>query len=227
LCQDKKNARPAPGAETNYRNAINFAKNVKAESSRSIMLRYLVTSAIAHTTDTSFLKWMKSTIMFDKQNVYLANMITEKQNLLQKIRKNKSAPGFEATDISGNKFSYKNYEGKYLYIDIWATWCVPCRQEIPYLEKLKEKYAGQPIEFISVSIDKNFGAWKKFVESTNSNNQFHSMQGNASSINEIYNADKIPTFVLIDPQGKIVNPSSFRPSDPELGFLFDELLQKK
>lgn len=207
--------------------AINYAKNVTAESSRNIILRYLVTTATAHTTDTSFLKWMKSTIVFGKQNDYLPKMIIEKQNLLRKIGKNKSAPEFEATDISGNKFSYKNYEGKYLFIDIWATWCVPCRQEIPYLEKLKQKYADQPIDFISVSMDKNFGAWKKYMESVDSKNQFHSMQDKETRINEMYGAEKIPTFVLIDPQGKIVNPSSFRPSDPELGFLLDELLQKK
>jgi hypothetical protein len=52
------------------------------------------------------------------------------------------------------------------------------------------------------------------------------MPGKASCVNEVYNAPLIPAFVLIDPQGKIINPASFRPSDPALGFLLDELLQK-
>jgi hypothetical protein len=91
---------------------------------------------------------------------------------------------------------------------------------------LKEKYADQSIEFISVSIDKNVGAWKKFLGSTESKDQFYSMPGKASCVNEVYNAPLIPAFVLIDPQGKIINPASFRPSDPALGFLLDELLQK-
>lgn len=226
LIQDKKKQLAAPDAETTYRNAINYAKKVTAEASRDIMLRYLVPSSIAHTTDTSFLKWMKSTIIFGKQNEHLGRMIVEKQNLLRKIGRDKTAPYFEATDISGNKFSYKNYAGKYLFIDIWATWCVPCRMEIPYLEHLKQKYAGQSIEFVSVSTDKSVGAWKKFMESVDNKDQFHSIPDNAAGVRVAYNADLIPAFVLIDPQGKIVNPDCFRPSDPGLGFLLDELLQK-
>jgi thiol-disulfide isomerase/thioredoxin len=226
LIQDKKKKLPAPGTEATYRNAINYAKKVTAGGPRNIMLRYLVTSATAHTTDTSFLTWMQKTIVFDKQLGHLPKMINDKQNLLRKTGKDSAAPYFEATDISGNKFSYKSYEGKYLFIDIWATWCVPCRKEIPYLEQLKQKYTGRSIEFISVSTDKNVDAWKKFIESTDSKDQFHSIQDNVSSVNKVYGADLIPAFVLIDPRGKIVNPTSFRPSDPALGLLLDELLKK-
>jgi hypothetical protein len=91
---------------------------------------------------------------------------------------------------------------------------------------LKQKYTGRSIEFISVSTDKNVNAWKKFIESTDSKDQFHSIQDNVSSVNKVYGADLIPAFVLIDPRGKIVNPTSFRPSDPALGLLLDELLKK-
>jgi thiol-disulfide isomerase/thioredoxin len=226
LIEDRKKQLPAPNAETTYRNAINYAKKITAEGSRNIMLRYLLTSITAQTTDTSFLKWMNSAIVFGKQNEHLKRMIAEKQDLLRKIGKDRSAPYFEATDVSGNKFSYKSYEGKYLFIDIWATWCVPCRKEIPYLEQLKQKYAGKSIEFISVSTDKNVNAWRRFVESADSKDQFHSVPGKISSINEVYQAVLIPAFVLIGPEGKIVNPASFRPSDPALSFLLDELLQK-
>lgn len=226
LIEDNKKQLPAPGIETAYRNAINYAKKIVASDTRNIMLRYLVTSITAHTTDTSFLNWIKNTVVFGKENEHLKKMIAEKQNLLQKAGRNMSAPYFEATDISGNKFSYKNYDGKYLFIDIWATWCVPCKKEIPYLEQLKQKYAGQPIEFISVSIDKNVGAWRKFMESGVTKDQFHSVPGKAPGVDQVYNASAIPAFVLIDPEGKIINPACFRPSDPALGFLLDELLQK-
>jgi thiol-disulfide isomerase/thioredoxin len=227
LMQDHKKGLSAPNAEATYRNAIGYALKLKAAGSRDLMLRYLVTSAIAQTTDTGFLAWMKNTIVFSKQQEYLGKMIVEKQNLLQKLGKNKPAPYFEATDISGTKFSYQDYQGKYLLIDIWATWCVPCRKEIPYLEHLEEKYAGQPIAFISVSIDKNVDAWRKFVASMDTSDQFYSMPGKAFGIKEAYNADLIPVFVLIDQQGRIINPTSFRPSDPALELLLDELLSKR
>jgi thiol-disulfide isomerase/thioredoxin len=75
---------------------------------------------------------------------------------------------FEAQDNTGEPFSLKAYEGKYVYIDVWATWCVPCRLQIPYLEELKKKYEGKPIAFISVSTDKAKGLWEKFLIENNS-----------------------------------------------------------
>jgi hypothetical protein len=92
LIQDKKKKLPAPGTEATYRNAINYAKKVTAGGPRNIMLRYLVTSATAHTTDTSFLTWMQKTIVFDKQLGHLPKMINDKQNLLRKTGKDSAAP---------------------------------------------------------------------------------------------------------------------------------------
>ena len=226
VIQDWKKRLPAPNAETAYRNAINYALKLKADGARDIMIRYLVTSSTALTTDTGFLNWMKNVIPANRQNNYLVKMIAQKQNILRELGKGKQAPHFEATDISGNSFSYKNFQGKYLFIDIWATWCVPCRMEIPYLEALKKKYAGQAVEFMSVSVDANADAWKKFVQPIENKDQFHSNPARQFCIREVYHAELIPAFVLIDPQGKIINPTCFRPSDPALGLLIDDLLQK-
>ena len=218
---------PAPGVEENYRSAISDANKIRAEASRNIMLRYLVTSLTAHTTDTASLRWMKSVVVFGTGNEHLRKMVEEKQALLRALGSNKPAPYFEATDVAGTKFSYSNYQGKYLFIDIWATWCVPCRKEIPHLEQLKQKYAGAPIEFVSVSIDKNTGAWKAFVEASDTKNQFQSMPGDNFCVSEVYKAPLIPTFILIDPQGKIINPNAFRPSDPALTFMLDQFIKKQ
>ena len=226
VIQDWKKKVPAPNAESTYRNAINYALKLKADGARDLMIRYLVTSSTAYTTDTVFLKWMKNAIGPAHQNNFLVKMIVEKQNVLRELGKGKQAPHFEATDISGNVFSYQSFQGKYLFIDIWATWCIPCRMEIPYLEALKKRYAGQPVEFISVSMDVNVNAWKNFVESIENRDQFHSNPAKQFCIREVYHAQLIPAFVLIDPQGKIINPTCFRPSDPALGLLIDDLLQK-
>jgi thiol-disulfide isomerase/thioredoxin len=226
LVQDWKKKVPAPNAEITFRNAINYVLKLKADGARDLMTRYLVTSSTAYTTDTVFLKWMKNVISPARQNNFLVKIIAEKQNVLRDLGKGKQAPHFEATDISGSAFSYKNFQGKYLFIDIWATWCIPCRMEIPYLEALKKKYAGQAVEFISVSMDANVNAWKKFVEPIENKDQFHSNPAKQFCIREVYHAQLIPAFVLIDPQGKIINPTCFRPSDPALGLLIDDLLQK-
>ena len=49
-----------------------------------------------------------------------------------------------------NETKLEDLRGKYVYIDVWATWCGPCRGEIPYLQKVEEKYKGKNIEFVSI-----------------------------------------------------------------------------
>ena len=88
--------------KTIYRNAITSANQLTSEICRNMMLRYLVTSGTAHTTDGDLLKWMKNAI--GNTNSILVKMIAQKQDLLQKLGKGKLAPYFDATDAAGNKF---------------------------------------------------------------------------------------------------------------------------
>ena len=71
------------------------------------------------------------------------------------------SPSFEYENHKGGKSKLEDFKGKYVYIDVWATWCGPCRKEIPNLKKLYELYKGKGLEIVSVSIDKNETAWKK------------------------------------------------------------------
>jgi predicted DNA-binding protein YlxM (UPF0122 family) len=64
------------------------------------------------------------------------------------------SPTFEYDNYKGGKTKLEDFRGKYVYIDVWATWCGPCRQEIPFLKKTEEKYHGKNIVFLSMSIDK-------------------------------------------------------------------------
>lgn len=77
----------------------------------------------------------------------------------------KPSPDFDYENHKGGKTKLSELKGKYVYIDLWATWCAPCRAEIPFLKKIEEKYHGKNIEFVSVSIDvaKDYEKWKKFV----------------------------------------------------------------
>ena len=65
----------------------------------------------------------------------------------------KPSPDFELEDHKGGTKSLKDFKGKYVYIDVWATWCGPCLGQIPSLQKLEEKYKDKKIAFISISID--------------------------------------------------------------------------
>jgi thiol-disulfide isomerase/thioredoxin len=65
----------------------------------------------------------------------------------------KSAPAFTLKDTKGNKVSLANYKGKAVVVDFWATWCAPCKVEIPWLEQFHNQYAGQGLEILGVSED--------------------------------------------------------------------------
>jgi thiol-disulfide isomerase/thioredoxin len=67
------------------------------------------------------------------------------------------SPEFNFENHKGGTTKLSDIKGKYVYIDIWATWCAPCRQEIPYLQKIEKKYEDKRIAFVSISIDQKIG----------------------------------------------------------------------
>ncbi|MEQ3690899.1 MAG: TlpA disulfide reductase family protein, partial [Flavobacterium sp.] len=119
-------------------------------------------------------------------------------------------------------------KGKYVYIDVWATWCGPCRAEIPHLKKTEEAYHDKNIEFVSISIDraKDHDKWKKFVEDKELGGiqLFADNDWNSQFVKD-YQINGIPRFILVGPNGEIVNADAPRPSSPELVKTLDSLLK--
>jgi thiol-disulfide isomerase/thioredoxin len=138
------------------------------------------------------------------------------------------SPEFEYENYKGGKTKLSDLKGKYVYIDLWATWCGPCRAEIPFLQKIEEKYHGKNIEFVSISIDKakDNDKWKKFVTDKNLGGvQLFADKDWESEFVMSYGVTGIPRFILIDPTGKIVNADASRPSSSELQAQLDALLK--
>lgn len=130
----------------------------------------------------------------------------------EKISEGKNAPDFLVFDENGKEYSLNNFKGKHLYIDVWATWCGPCKTEIPHFEKLKEKYKGKNIEFVSISVDENKESWEKMINDKKMTGIQLFASGWNSSITKDYNINSIPRFILIDPKGVIINANADRPS---------------
>lgn len=140
---------------------------------------------------------------------------------------NKPSPGFDYENHKGGKTKLSDLKGKYVYIDLWATWCGPCRGEIPYLQKVEEKYHGKNIEFVSISIDtpKDHDKWQKFVTDKQLRGiQLFSDNEWKSEFVTSYNVTGIPRFILIDPKGNVVDANASRPSSPDLEKQLDSLL---
>lgn len=140
----------------------------------------------------------------------------------------KPSPDFDFENHKGGKTKLSDLKGKYVYIDLWATWCAPCRAEIPHLQKIEEKYHGKNIEFVSVSIDKlkDNDKWKKFVVDKKLGGiQLFADKDWESDFVTSYGVTGIPRFILIDPKGNVLKADAARPSEPALQAQLDSLLK--
>lgn len=126
------------------------------------------------------------------------------------------APDFEMADPQGKRCRLSDFKGKYVMIDVWATWCGPCKMEIPDFEKQHKLFADDSrIQFISISLDEDKEAWKKMLEKDKPDWKQYVVEGGVlkSEFCQKYFVSSIPRFLLIDPQGCIVSVDVMRPSD--------------
>lgn len=138
----------------------------------------------------------------------------EKAVTKEKLKPGDPSPELRAVDLNGKLVSLKSFKGKYVYIDLWATWCSPCVGEIPHLQKLEKKFHGKKIVFVSISCDDNIKEWKAYVKKRG----LEGMQLNFDMdlrFRDAYGVKSIPRFILLDKKGKIINPDMTRPSNPE------------
>lgn len=119
--------------------------------------------------------------------------------------------------------------GKVLYIDFWASWCMPCLKEIPYSIELKKKYGGSNVEFLYVSMDKSQADWEKgqekFPQVFRSDNSYLMLNNFDAPFAKDFKLQFIPRYMLVDQRGRIVNTNAPRPSDGEaLSKVLEELM---
>lgn len=162
----------------------------------------------------------------DKNQVHVAEVDKTYQELLT-IAKGEKSPTFENYEnFHGGTNSLSDFKGKYVYMDIWAQWCGPCKREIPYLKAVEKDFHDKNIAFVSISIDnaKDYDKWRKMVEEKELTG-VQLLADNAwnSEFAKDYLIRGIPRFILVDPKGNIVTPNAPRPSDKKLLTLFEEL----
>jgi thiol-disulfide isomerase/thioredoxin len=142
--------------------------------------------------------------------------------LLKSLSRGKLAPDFITTALNKDTFSLKNFEGKYVVIDVWATWCQPCQVQAPNFDGLAEQYTSQDVAFVALSIDDNKGSWQyEAGERSLRVIQLHANDKN--SFSQVYGIDYIPRYILLGPDGKIINAQLPQPGNP----LFEEILRRE
>jgi peroxiredoxin len=124
----------------------------------------------------------------------------------------KQAPSFTLQDLSGKQVSLANYKGRPLIVDFWATWCEPCKVEIPWFEKLHDQYAKDGLEILGVSTDdldrddpaKLFTQKRDISEFVTKMHMNYPILLSAESVENQYHIDATPTTFFIDRNGRIV-----------------------
>lgn len=191
-----------------------IADRFEAGKTRDVLLHRLANAYVTRfgVDDIQDMENIYRTYVQDPVLVAKYDAAREKWNLASV---GKPSPDFKGVDVNGKEYTLADFRGKYVYIDVWATWCGPCRQEIPYLKKLDEDYKDAQIVFLSLSVDQDKAKWEKMVkEQSMSGVQLHI--GQNSSFQQAYKIEGIPHFILLDREGKIIDKKMTRPSMDEV-----------
>ena len=135
----------------------------------------------------------------------------------EKVKAGDKSPDFSYEDINGKRYSLKDFKGKYLLIDMWASYCGPCQAEIPHWKKIMKEFKGKKISFVTISIDYSREEWEAKLKEENMDG-IHLLVDRENGLEFVgkYRVETIPRYILIDQEGKVVNPDMPRPSDPEM-----------
>ena len=170
---------------------------------------------------------MNNTNFYDSE---LKEMNQIKEYVLKRHEQVKNLPkageeaiNFTYPDKDSNLISLSDFKGSYVYVDVWATWCGPCRYEIPFLLQLEEDYHDANIVFMSVSVDTE-NAKQKWIDMIKDENmggvQLISTDGWKSQIMKDYAINGIPRFMLFDREGNVISVDAPRPSSDEIRKIF-------
>lgn len=142
------------------------------------------------------------------------NAFAEKEKLLYATQKGQPAPVFTLKSNKDKEYSLSDFNGKVIYIDLWASWCAPCRAEIPALKKIYDTYKNDDrIEIIGIAVHDGKKEWLNAIKTDSP--QWLQLYDENGNVQRSYNAVAIPKYVLIDKKGNIAGFNAPRPSDSE------------
>lgn len=181
----------------------------------------------------AYVESIRSAIIGDKDQAALKELevkYAELKEANKSVLKGMPAPEFTAVDVNGKEYKLSDFAGKVVVLDFWFTGCVPCKMEMPYMEKIAESMKGDPIQFISMSLDTGtqlLDSWKEMIKDAQGPVLNLNVPGGfKSELPKKFGIRSVPRIVIIDQEGKIYDSNALRPSDPKLKQTLEALLGK-
>lgn len=115
----------------------------------------------------------------------------------------KELPGFSGKTLNGENLSLSDYKDKVILVDVWASWCGPCKQEFPFLIELYDKYSDKDFSILTVNIDEEKENVKKFISHLKKDVPFKIIFDPEGKIPTKFNIDAIPTVYILDKKGVV------------------------
>ena len=166
--------------------------------------------------------WLQAYLPTIKNKGY-QQKLTEQITQLENLQRGRKAHNFLAEALNGNDYTLANLANRYVVVDVWATWCGPCKRESPYFDQLAEQYTHTNVAFVSVSVDEDKNAWKMDAPSKSKRVLQLWAKNATEDFMKKYAVATIPRFMLIDARGNIINAAMPLPSSPE----FEQVLHKE
>ncbi len=195
---------------------------MKGESYPRGIKEYLIANDLRHWMDSQGITPEIDSI-FDEFNLEFEGSIyaTGLQKIYDEyaaILPGNIAPDFSGRTLDGKLISLKDFKGKVVYVDVWATWCGPCVEEIPYAKKLQGTFQEDNVIFLNVSVDDNAEAWKRMLVKEKDWLGTHIIldQLEVDLLSKNYKVIGYPKYFLIDQTGKIVSSRASRPSSKSI-----------
>ncbi len=189
-------------------------------NSPSILHRRLRRALNFFTSETKNIEATKNKMLSLAKKDQTKTMIIERYKVINRLKPGNPAPLFSLENYKEGSTNLADLKGKYVFIDVWATWCGPCIKEIPYLKKIEKEFEHSNISFVSISIDEPrfYDKWREMVKTQELTGvQLIVEEGWDSKFIKDYGIKAIPRFLLIDHEGNFVSADVERPSDPKLG----------
>jgi len=195
-------------------------RSVKNQKIKDFLLTQIVYKIVLDNNGPEGLSDLLYTYRSNCKNKADINYINKFINKWKNLSPGVIAPYFQLKDINGDIVKLTDYRGSYLYVTVWATWCIPCKKELPYLNILANVYKDKNIKFLTISEDgySQVGKWQSFLK-RNVVVGDHVIADINDDFSLNYLIYSVPRFILIDPKGLIVSANAPRPSGDIINFL--------